>query len=48
MREIGDAQHEADGIKNVGLAGAVEAGDGIEFAVKALDLDPISVRLESI
>ena len=30
---IRDAQHETDGIEDVGLPGAVEAGDGVEALI---------------
>lgn len=32
---VGDAQDEADGVEDVGLAGTVEAGDGVEALVPA-------------
>lgn len=32
VTQVGDAQEEADGIQDVGLATAVEAGDGVEHA----------------
>ena len=30
-----DAQDEADGVEDVGFAGAVEAGDGVEVRVES-------------
>jgi hypothetical protein len=35
---IRDAQHEADGIEDVGLSGAVEAGDGVEALIPIVDV----------
>lgn len=32
---VGDAQNEADGVEDVGLAGTVEAGDGVKALVPA-------------
>ena len=48
LRKVGDAQHEADGVENVGLAAAVEASDGVELGVEARDLRARSVRLEAV
>lgn len=47
LLQIGDAQHEADGIENVGLAGAVEAGYGVEEGIEARDYRPRRVGLEA-
>lgn len=33
--EVLDAQDEADGVEDVGFAGAVEAGDGVEVRVES-------------
>ena len=38
-----DAEDEADGVKDVGFARAVEAGDGIEMRVES-DRDEIMVN----
>ena len=48
MGEVGDAHEEADGVQDVALAGAVEAGDSVEGRVEAIDLDPLAVRLEAV
>ena len=48
MGEISDAHEEADGIEDVTLAGSVEAGDGVEGRVEAVDLGPMTVRLEAV
>jgi hypothetical protein len=42
------SQHEAYGVEDVGLAGAVQACDGVELAVEWADDDPLCVRFESI
>lgn len=36
MGEVGDAEDEADGVEDVGFAGAVEAGDGVEVGIEAV------------
>ena len=48
MAEVGDAEEEADGVEDVGLAGAVEAGDGVKLGVEAGDLGALAVRLEAV
>ncbi len=48
VREIGDAHEETDGVKDVTLAGSVEPGDGVEGRVEAVDLGPMTVRLEAV
>lgn len=48
LLQVGDAQHEADGVEDVGLAGAVEAGDGVEEGVEARDDGPGGVGLEAL
>ncbi len=48
LGQVGDAQHEADGVQDVGFATAVEAGDGIEVSVKAWHRDALSIGLETI
>lgn len=35
LLQVGDAEDEADGIEDVGLAGTVQAGDGVEERVEA-------------
>lgn len=46
--EVGDAEHEADGVEDVGLAGAVEPGDGVEQRVESRHHRPPRVRLEAL
>ena len=46
--EIGDAEQEANGIQDVGLAGAIETGDGIESRIEAVDLGSLAVGFEAI
>jgi hypothetical protein len=36
LGEVGDAEDEADGVEDVGFAGAVEAGDGVEVGIEAV------------
>lgn len=45
---VGDAQHEADGVQDVGLATAVEASDGVEAFVPSRDHGAHRVRLEAL
>lgn len=47
LLQIGDAQDEANGVEYVGLAGAVEASDGVEVRVKSRNHGPRRVRLET-
>ena len=48
LAEVGDAEDEADGVEDVALAAAVEAGDGIEEGVKARHHRALLVRLEAV
>ena len=48
LREVGDAEHEADGVQDVGLAGAVQARDGVEEGVERGDNGPLRVGLEPL
>ncbi|PON56293.1 hypothetical protein PanWU01x14_183050, partial [Parasponia andersonii] len=48
LLQIGDAQHEADGVEDVGLSGAVEARDSVEEWVETRDDGPRRVRLETL
>lgn len=48
LAEICDAEHEADGVEDVGLAGAVEPGDGVEQRVEPRHHRPPRVRLEPL
>jgi hypothetical protein len=48
LAQIGDAEHEADGVEDVGLAGAVEASDGVEQRVEPRHHCPPRVRLEAL
>jgi len=46
LLQVGDAEDEADGIEDVGLAGTVQAGDGVEERVKARNHGAGRVGLE--
>ena len=46
--KIGDAHQKADGIENVTFAGTVEASDGVEGRVKAVNFGSVSVWLEAV
>ena len=48
LREVGDPQHEADGVQDVTLAGAVQTGDGVEQGVERGHDRALRVRLEAI
>jgi len=48
LLELGDAEHETDGVEDVGLATAVQARNRIELLVKALHDSALGVRLEAI
>lgn len=48
VRKIGNSQHKADGIQNIGFATAVETGNGIESRVPSSNLSSISVRLKAV
>ncbi len=48
LAEIGDAEHEADGVKDVGFPAPVQAGDGIEEWIKLVHNGPLGVGLEPI
>jgi hypothetical protein len=48
LREVGDPQHEADGVQDVTLAGAVQAGDGVEQGVERGHDRALRVGLEPI
>ena len=48
LAEVGDAEHEADGVEDVGLSAPVQAGHGVELGVPAGDDRPVRVRLEAI
>lgn len=48
LGQVGDAQQEADGVQDVGLAAAIQAGDGVEQRVEPVDLRPLRVGLEPI
>ena len=47
-RQVGDAEHEADGVEDVGFATAVESRDGVELRVKTGNHCPLGVRLEPV
>lgn len=46
LLQIGDAQDEANGVEDVGLAGAIEPSDGVEVRVKPRNHSPRRIRLE--
>ena len=48
LREIGDAQHKADGVQDVGLAAAIEPRNGIEEWVKVWHIHARCVGLEAL
>ena len=43
-----DAEHEAHGIQDVGLAGPIESRDGIELGVELVHNNTFRVRLEAV
>ncbi len=48
LTEVGDAQHKADGVENIGLSCAIEAGDGVELGIERTDHCALCVRLEAV
>ena len=48
LREIRDAEHEANGIQNVRFSTSVQSGDGVEILVELRDDGALRVRLEAI
>lgn len=46
MTEIRYAQEKTYRVQNIGLAAAVQSGDGVEQRVKAVNLRPLCVGLE--
>ena len=48
LREISDAEDEANGIQNVRFSTAVQSGDGVEILVELRDDGALRVRLEAI
>ena len=48
LGQVRDAEHKADGVEDVGLAGAVEARDGVEVRVELAHSGRLCVRLESV
>ena len=48
LREVCDAQHKTDGVQDVGLAAAVEPGDGIEEGVEVGHIDTRCIGLEAL
>lgn len=48
LAQIGDAQHEADGVQYVRLARSIESCDGVELRIESLDIRSLSVRLKSV
>ena len=48
LGEVGDAQHEADGVKDVGLATAIQPSDRVEVAIKLGHCYPLCIGLEAV
>ncbi len=48
LRQVCDAQHKTDGVQNVGLATAVEPGDGIKEGIKVGNIDTRRIGLEAL
>ena len=48
LLEVGDAEDEAYCVEDIGLATAVEAGDGVEVLVEARDHRALGVGLEAL
>ena len=48
LLQIGNAQHEANGVENVGLAGTIKAGDGIEVGIESRDYRTSGVGFEAL
>ena len=48
LLQIGNAQHKANGVKNVELAGTIQAGDGIEVGIEARDDRASGVGFEAL
>lgn len=46
--QIGNAQQKAYRVQDVGLAAAVEPGDGVERQIKPIYLRPLSIGLEAV
>lgn len=47
MCEVRNPQKETYRVQNVGLAAAVQSGDGIEKRVEAVDFGPLGVRFKT-
>lgn len=48
LREVGDAEDEADGVEDVGLAAAIQTSDGVKAGVKTRDHGAGSIGLEAV
>jgi len=48
MAQISDAKEETNSIQNVGFATTIQASDGIEHGIKAVNFRPLAVGFESI
>ena len=48
LRQVGNAQHEAYRVQDVGFTGPVQAGDGVEQGVERRDNGPLRVGLEAV
>jgi len=48
LAQVGDSQDEANGVKDVGFATAVETSNGVEFRVPQIDAGAGGVGLEAL
>lgn len=48
LAEIGDAEHEADGVQDIGLAATIQTGDGVEVRVEVGHDHSVGVRFEAL
>lgn len=48
LSQIGDTKNKANGIQYIGFAGAIEASDGGEFLIKAIDFGTFTIGFESV
>jgi len=47
LTQVGDAQHKADGIQNIGFPTAVQPRDGVEVGIEVRHHNPLSIGLET-
>jgi len=48
VREVLDAEHEANGVEDVALAASIEPRDRVEARVEAVEGHALGVRLEAL